>query len=51
MNALLIPILLVCGLLVVAAFVGWMVFFNRSGDEALTDQNRREGKGPTSHLK
>jgi flagellar basal body-associated protein FliL len=42
MNALLIPILLICGLFLVAAFVVWMVFFSRSGKQALTEQDLRD---------
>jgi flagellar basal body-associated protein FliL len=42
MNALLIPILLICGLFLVAAFVVWMVFFSRSGKDAVTEQHLRE---------
>jgi hypothetical protein len=42
MNALLIPILLICALLIVAAFVVWMVFFSGSGKDAVTTQHSRE---------
>lgn len=44
MNALLLPILLICGLLVVAAFVVWMVFFSHSGEKAITEQNSVQGR-------
>ena len=44
MNALLIPILIVCAVLVAGGFVVWMVVFSRSGREALNDQHLRERK-------
>jgi hypothetical protein len=42
MNALLIPVVLSCALLIVVAFVVWMVFFSRSGKDAITNQHSRE---------
>jgi flagellar basal body-associated protein FliL len=42
MNALIIPILLICAFIVVAGFVVWMVFFSRNENRAAREQPRRE---------
>jgi hypothetical protein len=45
MNAMLIPILLICAAIIVVAFILWMVFFSQSGRQALREQHREERSG------
>jgi hypothetical protein len=42
MNAMLIPILLICAAVVVVGFIVWMLFFNRSGEVAIREQHDEE---------
>jgi hypothetical protein len=42
MNALVIPVLLICAAVLVVAFIAWMVLFNRSGQRAIREQQIEE---------